>query len=52
VVYRVRKGDTLSSIARRHGVTVSDIKTWNRLTSSALSVGRRLVIRSDRNADN
>ncbi len=51
LVYRVRKGDTLSSIARRHGVSVADLKTWNRLRSSALSVGARLVIQSGRNAN-
>lgn len=52
LVYRVRKGDTLSSIARRHGVSVDDLKTWNRLRSSALSIGARLVIQSGRNANN
>jgi len=52
VVYRVRKGDTLSSIARRHGVSVTDLKSWNRLNSSALAIGARLVIRSGRTADN
>jgi membrane-bound lytic murein transglycosylase D len=51
VVYRVRKGDTLSAIARRHGVSVEAIKNWNRLSSSALSIGTRLVIRSERNAN-
>lgn len=51
VVYRVRKGDTLSSIARRHGVSVENIKSWNRLTSSALSIGTRLVLRPERNAN-
>jgi len=51
LVYRVRKGDTLSSIARRHGVSVDDLKTWNRLRSSALSIGARLVIQSGRNAN-
>ena len=51
VVYQVRKGDTLSSIARRHGVSVDNIRTWNRLKSSALSIGTRLVIRTERTAN-
>jgi len=51
VIYRVRKGDTLSSIARRHRVSVDSLKTWNRLTSSALAIGTRLVIQSERDAN-
>lgn len=45
LVYRVRAGDTLSSIARKHGTTIDKLKTWNNLRSSQLSVGARLVIR-------
>ncbi|MGL4859681.1 MAG: murein transglycosylase D [Enterobacteriaceae bacterium] len=29
VKYRIRKGDSLSSIARRHGVNVDDVMRWN-----------------------
>lgn len=29
LTYRVRRGDTLSEIAKRHGVTVSQIRRWN-----------------------
>lgn len=29
IEYQVRKGDSLSSIAQRHGVNVKDIKRWN-----------------------
>jgi membrane-bound lytic murein transglycosylase D len=46
VVYRVRAGDTLYSIARKHGTTIDNLKTWNNLRSSHLSVGARLVIHS------
>ncbi len=31
VVYRVRKGDTLSEIAEKHGMYVSQIRKWNGL---------------------
>ena len=44
MVYRVRKGDTLSGIAARYGVTVSKIKNWNHLKSDKLSIGQRLTI--------
>jgi membrane-bound lytic murein transglycosylase D len=43
-VYRVKSGDTLSSIARRHGTSVSQLKKWNGLRSDRLSVGQRLTI--------
>ncbi|MDH6355378.1 membrane-bound lytic murein transglycosylase D [Dysgonomonas sp. PH5-45] len=44
LVHKVRKGETLGSIARKHGVSSSQIKSWNRLRSNKLSVGRRLTI--------
>lgn len=44
VIYRVKKGDTLSGIAVRYGVTVSKLKTWNHLNSTKLSIGQRLTI--------
>ena len=50
VIYRVRKGDTLFAIARRHGVTIEDLRTWNKLRGSALSVGTRLSIQTTRPA--
>lgn len=43
--YRIRAGDTLYSIARRHGVTVGDLQTWNRLRSTHLRIGAVLTIR-------
>ena len=47
-VYRVKKGDTLSEIARRSGVPVYRLKELNGLDSDALSIGQRLVLGSDR----
>jgi len=49
--YRVRAGDTLYAIARRHGTTVELLKTWNNLKSSALSIGARLVVSPARPAN-
>ena len=46
--YRVRSGDTLYAIARRFGTTVNQLKTWNRLRTSTLRVGTRLLIQSPR----
>jgi membrane-bound lytic murein transglycosylase D len=42
--YRVRKGDYLGRIAKRFGVSVSQIKRWNGLRTSRLSIGQRLTI--------
>ncbi len=44
--HKVKKGDTLYSIARRHGMAVEDLKRINDLTSSRLKVGQRLVLAS------
>jgi membrane-bound lytic murein transglycosylase D len=47
-VYRVRSGDTLSSIARLFNTTVANIKSWNKLRGNVLAVGARLKIFSSR----
>ncbi|SHK60126.1 LysM peptidoglycan-binding domain-containing protein [Rhodothermus profundi] len=44
IVYRVRRGDTLSEIAQRFGVSVRDLKRWNNLSSNTIRVGQRLTI--------
>jgi murein DD-endopeptidase MepM/ murein hydrolase activator NlpD len=45
-VHQVERGDTLSSVARRYGVTVSALLAANRLANDrvTLKVGQRLVI--------
>jgi membrane-bound lytic murein transglycosylase D len=44
VVYRVKKGDTLASIARLYRTTVASLKSWNRLRGNGIQVGQRLTI--------
>ncbi len=45
VFYWIKKGDTLSSIARRYRVSVRDLCRWNGLNKNrTLSTGRRLKI--------
>ena len=39
VIYRVKSGDTLSSIARRYGTSVSRIKDWNGMRSNTVRAG-------------
>ncbi|WP_421875207.1 LysM peptidoglycan-binding domain-containing protein [Marinoscillum sp.] len=43
-VYRVRSGDVLGLIAERYHVRVSDIKSWNNLSSNMIRVGQNLNI--------
>jgi membrane-bound lytic murein transglycosylase D len=44
ITYRVKRGDTLSSIAQLFDTTVAKIKSWNRMRSNALVAGSRLKI--------
>lgn len=44
VTYRVRPGDTLSTIARRWHITMKSIVTANRLRSDRLRAGQRLIL--------
>ncbi|MEN8247357.1 MAG: LysM peptidoglycan-binding domain-containing protein [Bacteroidota bacterium] len=44
IVYRVKSGDVLGTIAQRYRVRVSDIKKWNRLNSNMIRIGQRLDI--------
>ena len=44
VTYRVRRGDTLLSVARRHKVSEKDIIVWNQLTGPTLFAGQRLEL--------
>jgi membrane-bound lytic murein transglycosylase D len=48
VVYRVKRGDTLSSIARAFDTTVAAIRSLNRLRSTRLTPGDRLTIHTSR----
>ncbi|WP_276973078.1 murein transglycosylase D [Tatumella ptyseos] len=38
ITYQVRKGDSLSSIAARHGVNIRDVMRWNALLSDERSI--------------
>jgi membrane-bound lytic murein transglycosylase D len=44
IIYRVKSGDVLGSIALRYNVRVSDLKKWNNLSSNTIRVGQRLNI--------
>jgi len=42
--YQVKRGDTLSAIARKTGTTITQLKNWNKLPSTNLQVGTRLYV--------
>ena len=44
IVYTVKKGDNLYSIAKKYNTTVDEIKRYNGLSSSLLNIGDRIVI--------
>lgn len=44
VTYIVQKGDTLYDIARRYGIGIKEIKSWNGI-SERLSIGQELTLR-------
>lgn len=44
IVYKVKHGDVLGSIAIRHNVKVADIKKWNNLKSNVIRTGQRINI--------
>jgi membrane-bound lytic murein transglycosylase D len=43
-IHTVRKGEHLSTIAKRYGCTVSDLKQWNNIKTSTVKPGKKLTI--------
>lgn len=46
--YRVRRGDTLWEIAKRHNVGMADLQRWNNLRGRSLKAGQLLTLRGSR----
>lgn len=42
--HTVRRGDVLGSIANKYGVSVSDLKKWNRVKGNTIYAGQKLKI--------
>jgi phosphate transport system substrate-binding protein len=45
--YTVVKGDTLSSIAKKHSLQVSQLRAWNHLKNDSLQLGQVLRLSSN-----
>lgn len=43
-IHVVKRGEGLSTIAKKYGCKVSDIKSWNNFSSNTIAVGKRLTI--------
>ena len=47
--YTIKSGDTLWKIATKHGLSISQLRTYNHLTSDMLNVGQVLRLTADPN---
>ncbi len=45
--HKVKKGETLASVAKKYRCTSSELKKWNRLKSTQLKIGQRLIVRPE-----
>ncbi len=43
-VHVVKSGEKLSTVARKYGVTVDDIKTWNYIGKKGIKPGKKLIV--------
>lgn len=44
IYHKIRRGQTLSQIAARYGVSVAKLKSWNNLRSTKIQAGKKLKI--------
>lgn len=44
ISYQIKKGDTLSNIAKRFKVSIANIKSWNKLSSNLIKYGENLKL--------
>lgn len=51
LTHQVKSGDNLGTIASKYGVSISQIKQWNNLTSSLIRIGQRLTVHKINDAE-
>ena len=44
--HKVKKGETLAEIAKKNQVSITDLKTWNKIKGSTINTGQSLVIQT------
>jgi peptidoglycan endopeptidase LytE len=50
-MYTVRKGDTLTGIAKKTGTSIAILRELNHLQGSSLSIGKKLALKAKRDPD-
>lgn len=48
IIHVVKKGDTLTKLANKYGVSISDIKKWNKLKGDIIIIDQKLTIRTSK----
>lgn len=48
ITHKVKSGENLSVIAKKYGVSVAEVKSWNALQSNNLKIGQNLKIKSSK----
>lgn len=46
IIHLVKSGDTLSHLAKKYNVSISDIQKWNKLKGDLIKIGQKLIIRT------
>jgi LysM repeat protein len=46
--HTVRRAETLSGIAKRYAVSVSQLRAWNQLTNDTIQIGQKLAVAVDK----
>lgn len=49
--HKVKKGETLGQIAEKYGVTVENLRQWNKLKGNNIAAGQDLTVYSDKKVD-
>ncbi|MCG9791993.1 LysM peptidoglycan-binding domain-containing protein [Flavobacterium algicola] len=52
IQYVVQKGDNLGTIAKKFGASLNELKQWNRLNSTAVALGKTLIVAKNEPAIN
>jgi membrane-bound lytic murein transglycosylase D len=45
ITHTVRSGESLGLIAERYGVSVSDLRSWNKISGSTIYAGQKLKVK-------